>query len=111
MTNKTKPKPARRFARLPKTETQTASGGQSPNADDTNAPKGTARETQPTSKTGRVIALLQRPEGATLEDLITETGWLPHTTRAALTGLRKKGHAIVRSKRDQITCYCIMVAV
>jgi hypothetical protein len=37
---------------------------------------------------------MQRTEGATLDDLITATGWLPHTTRVALTGLRKTGLAI-----------------
>ena len=29
---------------------------------------------------------------------MTATGWLPHTTRAALTGLRKKGHVIEREQ-------------
>ncbi len=33
---------------------------------------------------------------ATLDALIEATGWLPHTTRAALTGLRKKGYVIER---------------
>jgi hypothetical protein len=28
------------------------------------------------------------------------TGWLPHTTRAALTGLRKRGYAVVRERID-----------
>ena len=59
------------------------------------------------SKTTAVIALLERGQGATLAELIAATGWLPHTTRAALTGLRKKGHAIERSKRGEETCYRI----
>jgi hypothetical protein len=62
------------------------------------------------TKSGSVIILLQRGEGATLPELIAATGWLPHTTRAALTGLRKKGHAIERSKRDEATCYRIVAA-
>lgn len=57
------------------------------------------------TKAAGVLALLQRPDGATLAELIAATGWLPHTTRAALTGLRKKGHAIERSKRGDETCY------
>jgi hypothetical protein len=57
-----------------------------------------------------VIVLLKRGEGATLPELISATGWLPHTTRSALTGLRKKGHSIERSKRDEVTCYRIVVA-
>ena len=63
-----------------------------------------------TTKSAAVIALLQRGEGATLPELIEATGWLPHTTRAALTGLRKKGHAIDKSKRDGATCYRIASA-
>lgn len=62
------------------------------------------------SKTAAVIALLTRVGGATLPDLIAETGWLPHTTRAALTGLRKKGHTIIRDKREGVTCYRIVEA-
>ena len=37
------------------------------------------------SKLARVIALLERDHGATIEELIAATGWLAHTTRAALT--------------------------
>jgi hypothetical protein len=59
------------------------------------------------SKGAVVVALLERGEGATMADLITATGWLPHTTRAALTGLRKKGLPITRSKRDGTTVYSI----
>ena len=62
------------------------------------------------SKTSTVIGLLARAEGATLPELIEATGWLPHTTRAALTGIRKKGHAVERTKRDGVTCYRIAVA-
>ncbi len=61
------------------------------------------------TKASTVVALLSQPAGATLPELITATGWLPHTTRAALTGLRKKGHIIVRYSRDGATCYRIDV--
>jgi hypothetical protein len=60
------------------------------------------------SKTVSVLALLRRPDGATLAQLIELTGWLPHTTRAALTGIRKKGHDVARFKRDGATCYRIV---
>jgi hypothetical protein len=33
--------------------------------------------------------------------------WLPHTSRAALTGLKKGGHAITKLKRGDVTCYHI----
>lgn len=62
------------------------------------------------SKSATVVALLEREEGATLAELIAATGWLPHTTRAALTGLRKKGHVVDRTRRDAETCYRIAAA-
>jgi DNA-binding IclR family transcriptional regulator len=34
--------------------------------------------------------------GATLAELAGLTGWLPHTTRAALTRLRQRGYALER---------------
>ncbi|BAI97474.1 hypothetical protein Sj15T_19080 [Sphingobium sp. TA15] len=57
------------------------------------------------SKSALVLKMLRRESGATLDELISATNWLPHTTRAALTGLRKKGHAIDRRKRGEVTCY------
>ena len=53
------------------------------------------------SKVARVIDLLQQRGGATIPTLIEATGWLPHTTRAALTGLRKRGYAIARERIDE----------
>ena len=50
------------------------------------------------SKLARVIDLLQRSDGATIVDLTQARGWLPHTTRAALTGLRKRGYAVIRER-------------
>jgi hypothetical protein len=51
---------------------------------------------RPGSKLAQVIDLLQREGGAALAELSSATGWLPHTTRAALTGLRKRGIALER---------------
>lgn len=67
----------------------------------------TATTAPPRTKTAAVLELMRRDTGATLNELTAATGWLPHTTRAALTGLRKKGHAIVRSERDDISCYTL----
>lgn len=78
----------------------------------TSVPQGApASETSPIppaptpTKIGHVLELLQRDEGASLGELIAATGWLPHTTRAALTGLRKKGHVIDRTGRGETACY------
>jgi hypothetical protein len=52
------------------------------------------------SKLAQVIELLARNDGATIEELIAATGWLAHTTRAALTGLRKRGYAVEIDRSD-----------
>ena len=57
------------------------------------------------TKSSLVLTLMQRDQGATLAELVDATGWQSHTTRAMLTGLRKKGHAIGRRKRDGVTFY------
>ena len=59
------------------------------------------------SKIAGVIALLKRDEGATLPELVEATGWLAHTTRAALTGLRKKGHVLGKTSREGRAVYRI----
>jgi hypothetical protein len=57
------------------------------------------------SKQTLIKDLLAREEGATLDEMIAATGWLPHTTRAALTNLRKKGIAIDKAKVEGVTRY------
>lgn len=54
------------------------------------------------TKRVQLAALLLRDEGATLDQMIAATGWLPHTTRAALTGLRKAGYAIDSDKIEGV---------
>ena len=65
---------------------------------------------KPQTKAAQVEALLSREGGASLGDLCRTTGWLPHTARAFLTGLRKKGRAIERFKLDGETRYVIAPA-
>lgn len=61
---------------------------------------------KPRSKAAMVEDLLLKADGASLDDLCQATGWLAHTCRAFLTGLRKKGRAVERSKReDGVTIY------
>ena len=52
------------------------------------------------SKQALVVGMLTKPQGARLDALVAATGWLPHTARAALTGLRKRGFAIERQRRE-----------
>lgn len=70
-------------------------------------PQQAAASPHRTSKIDQALNLLQRLQGATLAELVEATGWQPHSTRAVLTGLRKKGHGIVRGKRGEVTCYSL----
>lgn len=62
------------------------------------------------SKIAQVTSMLERSGGATLAELVEMTGWLPHTTRAALTGLRKKGYTLDKESRGGVTVYTIAKA-
>ena len=100
MTNKTATKSTRRFARTPAEPTPP------------DAPSAVAQAVDPSprpeSKIAQVIRLLERDAGASLDELVEATGWLPHTTRAALTGLKKKGHVITKAKFDDVTRYSVV---
>src|SRR4051794_20798195 len=52
------------------------------------------------SKQALLIRMLSRKSGATLEAMVEATGWLPHTTRAALTCLRKRGYSVLLERQD-----------
>lgn len=61
--------------------------------------------TVPATKRDQLAALLVRDEGATIDKMIATTGWLPHTVRAAMTGLKKLGYAIDSDKIDGLRTY------
>jgi hypothetical protein len=50
------------------------------------------------TKRAKLIAMLERPEGASVAEIGQRFGWLPHTVRAAITGLRKASHEVTRSR-------------
>jgi hypothetical protein len=52
------------------------------------------------SKKATILSLVQRQEGASIEELAAATGWQVHSLRAALTGLRKQGQSVERKKDD-----------
>lgn len=62
------------------------------------------------TKQSQVIAMLRAESGTTLAAIVGATGWQAHSVRAALTGLRKKNHAIERSSVDGETRYRIVEA-
>lgn len=54
-----------------------------------------------TTKSAGVIALLRRSEGASLEEMMSETGWQKHSVRGFLAGALKKKHGLVAvSEKD-----------
>jgi hypothetical protein len=62
------------------------------------ASPGRSRSKPARSKSASLLAALTRPQGARLSDLEKITGWQAHSIRAALTGFRHQGYAIVRDK-------------
>ncbi len=97
----------RPIAPEPKTAAVSApenSGAQPVSAQD----KASATAPKELSKSENVLSLLKRSEGAMLDELVEATGWLPHTTRAALTGFKKKGHRIERTKVDGVSRYSLV---
>jgi Protein of unknown function (DUF3489) len=63
--------------------TAAASGGKQPPA---------------STKRAKLIGMLERAEGASVAEIGQRLGWLPHTVRAAITGLRNAGREVTRSK-------------
>jgi hypothetical protein len=107
VTQQTKTRSPRKMAR-PQSEALTMdapgpSGGEG--AEPASSPQAAPK---PMTKTALVLSLLQHPEGATLAQLVEATSWLPHTTRAALTGLKKKGHAVQRTSVDSESRYTVV---
>ena len=62
----------------------------------------------PPRKPELIRTLLSAPGGAVMHQLIAATGWQAHSIRAAMTGLRKQGHAIQRATMDGGTRYLIL---
>lgn len=57
-----------------------------------------AKGSKPPSKKDQLIKLLKAKTGADVEVLSTKLGWLPYSTRAAISGLRKAGYEIAVTK-------------
>ena len=52
------------------------------------------------TKLAQAIEMLRATEGTTVGELSQAMGWLPHATRAVLTGLRKRGYALTLDRSD-----------
>jgi hypothetical protein len=63
-----------------------------------NVPGADADRPRASTKRAVLIGMLERPDGASVAELGQRLGWLPHTVRAAVTGLRHAGREVTRSK-------------
>jgi hypothetical protein len=89
------------FPKSKRARRQSAPEGKTASSEDTKPPKG---------KLGKLIELLRRPEGATIEAMMAATGWQAHSVRGAMSGALKKkqGLAIASDKSDAGRVYRIV---
>ena len=112
MTDTTIAKPATKLPRKMAREPKPDATADAMTAAAVAAPQTISTPVKPMTKSAQIEALLARGDGASLGDLCNATGWLPHTCRAFLTGLRKKGKALERSKAgDSTTMYKLVPEV
>ena len=61
-----------------------------------------APRTRENTKQAQIIAMLQRPEGATISQIVEATGWQPHTVRGTFAGaFKKKLGLTLSSSKDE----------
>lgn len=99
--------PIRRMARTPADsgDKSKLTGTEKPITGVAQAATKTSETPKKSTKIDLVLGMLRRAEGATLDQMVEATGWLPHTARAALTGLKKKGHVVTSEKLDGVRTY------
>ena len=59
------------------------------------------------SKLDRLLKLLLAKDGACLDEMMEATGWQPHTVRASMTALRKRGYIIEKRMGGNVTVWFI----
>ena len=104
-TNKTK-KPAIAKAKTPPKKAKPVGNGKYPEEQSASMKAGLAAvaamppKPPKESKLALVIKLLSRADGATIDDIVTATGWQKHTVRAAISHAlaKKRGYQIVSDK-------------
>lgn len=55
---------------------------------------------EPHNKKAKVIAMIRRPKGATLAEIMSATGWQPQTVRGFVSILGKKGGVQIDSSKN-----------
>ncbi|AGH98956.1 DUF3489 domain-containing protein [Micavibrio aeruginosavorus] len=75
-------------------------------------PKAKAEATQAvteptTSKKAQILALMERPEGATIDEMMKLTNWQTHTVRGFLSLLKKSGKTLTSERANDERRYRI----
>ncbi len=104
----TKPKGAKQARRVAPAKPKSTKKAKAPKAA-TKAAKAPKKAAKPKaegpregSKTAQVVALLQRKNGATLEEIMDKMGWQKHTVRGFMAGaMRKAGYTVESFKSDK----------
>ena len=74
---------------------------------ETQPPAAKERKTREGTKQALLIEMLKRPKGATIDEIVTATGWQSHTARGAMAGALKKKLGLtidIREGRDPRPC-------
>lgn len=71
---------------------ESGSEGESP--DQSSGHDGGATERENRLQSSTIIALLRRPGGASLDDMMSATGWQKHLVRGFMAGALKKQHGL-----------------
>jgi hypothetical protein len=73
-----------------------------PMAEENSAPEPRQPRSREGTKEAQLIAMLRRPEGATIAQVIEVTSWQPHTVRGAISGAlkKKRGLEVISEKGE-----------
>ena len=84
------------------TEAASSIEGKPELGDSRKASKPKAHGIRADSKQAKLIEMLMRPKGASIDEIVTAFGWQPHTVRGAIAGALKKklGLNVVSEKSD-----------
>lgn len=63
--------------------------------------KAVSKHSSGDSKKSQVIEMISKKGGATLDAIMQATGWLPHTTRGAISTLASKGGYVIESFKTE----------
>jgi hypothetical protein len=72
-------------------------------------PAGSSKDARAGSKQAQVIGLLQRPQGATIEEMAAAVGWQRHSVRGLISGAlkKKRGLQVISEKTERGRLYRI----